>query len=132
MSKIKVLALLLALAMVASLFVACKPADEGNNDVSDDKSSDEASNVEEPDESKEDVELIWWHWGDAPKKPDAVIEALNAKSKEDIGVTINFQWATGDEEKLKNIMATGEYYDIAFTCAWFCNFILSGSTRLLC
>lgn len=130
MSKIKVLALLLALAMVASLFVACQPKDEGNVD-SGDKSSD-ASNVDEkPNEPKEDVELIWWHWGNAPKKPDAVIEALNEQSKKDIGVTIKFNWATDNDEKLKNVMATGEYYDIAFTCNWFANYVISAQNGQL-
>ena len=71
--KIKLLSLLMALAMVASMFVAC---DGGS------KEGDGSKDSNEP------VELVWWHWGNAPTAGDDAIAALNEKSKEDIGVTI--------------------------------------------
>lgn len=108
--KIKLLSLLMALAMVASMFVACN--DNTGNPGDDDSK-----------ESNEPVELVWWHWGNAPTAGDEAIAALNEKSKEDIGVTIKFIWATQDDAKLKTALSTGSSDDIAFTCSWFANYL---------
>lgn len=64
--KIKLLSLLMALAMVASMFVAC---DGGS------KEGDGSKDSNEP------VELVWWHWGNAPTAGDDAIAALNEKPK---------------------------------------------------
>lgn len=107
--KIKLLSLLMALAMVASTFVAC----DNKGDTGDGSSKD----------SNEPVELTWWHWGDAPTNGDAAIKALNEKSSKDIGVTIKFTWATGDASKLKTALSTGTPDDIAFICDWYGNYL---------
>ncbi|WMJ22749.1 ABC transporter substrate-binding protein [Paludicola sp. MB14-C6] len=118
--KIKVLSLLLALAMVASMFVACKdkpaPSSEGSSSAP---------------AKREDVNLIWYHWGDKPKQPDAVIAELNKMSKEAIQTTVDFRFATGDDQKLKTIMSTGGEFDIAFTCAWFANYVVAAQNNQL-
>lgn len=106
--KIKLLSLLMALAMVASMFVACDGGSKEGNGGKD---------------SNEPVELVWWHWGNAPTAGDDAIAALNEKSKEDIGVTIKFIWATQDDSKLKTALSTGSTDDIAFTCSWFANYL---------
>lgn len=122
--KIKILSLLLALAMVSSMFVACKDNEEGENSSNGGGTSNGGASTETPVE-KDPVELVWYHWGDEPKSPDAVIEALNKQSLEDIKTTIDFRFTTGDDQKLKTLMATGGEFDIAFTCAWFANYTLA-------
>ncbi len=114
--KIKLLSLLLALAMVASMFAAC------NNNTSNGGGS---GTPEDP------VEIVWWHWGVAPKDPDPVIAALNEKSAKDIGVTVKFNWATDNDQKLKTALSTGQKDDIAFTCAWFANYLSSAQSGFL-
>ena len=116
-SKGKVLSLLMALAIAASMFAAC--GDKGG-DTGSTTGTDTGSGSDKP---KEVVTLKWWHWGDPPKNPDKVIEALNKKSAEDIGVKIDFLWATGDDAKLKTALSTGADDDIAFTCSWFANYV---------
>lgn len=75
--------------------------------------------------------LSWYHWGEAPKKTDRVIPELNRMSAEDIGVEIDFKWTTGDDQKLKTMMATGGDFDIAFTCSWFANYVLAAQNGQL-
>lgn len=107
--KIKLLSLLMALAMVASMFVAC----DNKGGAGDGSSKD----------SNEPVELVWWHWGNEPTNGEAAIKALNEKSLKDIGVTIKFVWATEDAAKLKTALSTGSTDDIAFVCSWFANYL---------
>ena len=116
-SKIKVLSLLTALAIAASMFAACSGGDNGGT------TSTTGTSSAEPEKPKEVITLKWWHWGEAPKNPDKVIEALNVKSAEDIGIKIDFIWATGDDAKLKTALSTGADDDIAFTCSWFANYL---------
>ena len=115
--KARALSLLMALAMAVSMFAACG---DGSGDPGTTGTDTGSTGGDKP---KEVVTLKWWHWGDPPKNPDKVIEALNAKSAEDIGVKIDFIWATGDDAKLKTALSTGADDDIAFTCSWFANYI---------
>lgn len=120
--KIKLLSLLMALAMVASMFVAC----DGNETK--DPSSKPADGDDKPTET---VELTWWHWGDPPKNGDAAIKALNEQSKKDINVTVNFKWATTDDSKLKTMLSSGEKADLTFCCSWFGNYLVSAQEGFL-
>lgn len=115
--KIKLLSLLLALAMVASLFAACNNGGEtsGTGDGTGD----------------EPVEIVWWHWGNAPNNDSAVVEALNEKSAEDIGVTVKFVWATDSADKLNTALSTGQKDDIAFVCSWFASYDTSAQKGYL-
>ena len=97
--KFKILSLILALTMVATMFAACKPSNDNNN-------TDDVSSID----TSEEVNLLWYHWGDEPKHPDKVIKALNEKSKKDINTTIDFKFLTSNDEKIKNILATGESF----------------------
>ena len=112
-SKIKIMSLMLALSMALSLFVACgdDPAKEPVNDP-----------AGGADGQKEVVELTWWLFGDPPKNGDAAMAAMNEKSVKDLGIKINYIWATGNDEKLKVALSTGQDDDIAFTCSWFCSY----------
>lgn len=105
--KIKLLSLLLALAMVASMFVACDSAPAANN-------GGEAGD--------EIVEIDWWHWGSAPTQMDNAVKALNEKSAADIKVTVDFKFQAA-ADKTQTALATGEKGDVVFVCSWWCNYL---------
>lgn len=108
-NKIRIISFIAAVSMVSSVFVSCKSKDSSKK----------------PTDTKKPIELVWYHWGDTPKKPNAVIEELNKMSTKDINTKIDFKFATGNDEKLKTLMSTGGKFDIAFTCSWFANYVLS-------
>lgn len=111
-TKIRALALLLALALCTSLFAGCN-SDSGNG--ADSTSTDGGK--------KEVVEITWWEYGAQPKD-DSVLQALNAMSAKDIGVTVNFVFVPyADQEKLMTALSTGADDDIAFTCSWFADYV---------
>lgn len=123
--KIKILSLVMAVAMVSSLFAACKsnePADTSSTTGT----TTESSTATEPEAPEEVVEISWYYGGDRPKQPDAVIEALNKKSAEDIGVKVNFKFTTGDDKTIKAAVGSGDKdLDIVFACAWFNEYIVN-------
>ncbi|MEG0570315.1 MAG: ABC transporter substrate-binding protein [Oscillospiraceae bacterium] len=108
----KIISLLIVSFMFLTVFSGCKKKDE-------------------TDENKP-VKLTWYQWGNTPKDPKPVIEALNKKSAEDIGVTIDFKFTgNGSDEALKMTMATGEPFDIAYTCSWYANYAIAASSNQL-
>lgn len=127
--KIKVLSLLVAVAMTASVFAGC--ADKG---TADDKSSapatgDKSSTADvskEADKFADKVNLKWYHWGPSPAKPDDVMKALNEKTLADINTEVEIIFAN-DEEAVKMMTATGGEYDIVFSCNWYNNFVANAS-----
>ena len=63
------------------------------------------------------VRLRWVTYGGVvPLDLKEVVAAANAYSKEKIGVTVDLELQPGD--MLNLIMASGEYYDIVYTCSW--------------
>ncbi len=122
--KMKILSLLLAIAMVSSMFVACK----GEEQEVEPQSTD--ANSSQPEVKKEPVKLSWYCFGEAPKKPDAVIKALNEQSLKDIQTEIDFKFSP-DGDKVKTMVATGGDFDMVFTCAWYNNYIVAAQTNTL-
>ncbi len=101
----KILALVLALVMVASMGTFTFAA------------------AEEP------VNLVWWMGctSQAPIDWPEVEEKLNEISAKEIGVTCTFRYMTSDQVSLA--MSAGEPFDIAFTCDWYNDFatnVMSG------
>ena len=68
--------------------------------------------------ARRDSRLCWVTYSEtgAPLDAKEVIAAANAVSEEKIGVTVNLEFQPPD--KINLMMASGEYYDIVFTCAW--------------
>ncbi len=63
------------------------------------------------------VNLRWVTYGTSvPADLKEVIEAANAYSAREIGVTVDLE--IQPSEMLNLIMASGEYYDMVFTCEW--------------
>lgn len=109
--KTKILALLMALAMILSLFAACtEKADDTSSTAADGSSTDAPKTI---------TKLVWWHWGEQPKAADAVIKALNEKSKKDIGVEVEIIWATGDPTKTNTAVTTGAKDDVVYLSGTF-------------
>lgn len=104
--KIKILSLLLALAMVASMFVACD-----NNKTPVDN-----------DDEKESITLTWYIFGDKPNNHDAVIKKANELSEAAVKTSIDLKYET-DGDKSSTMFATGGDFDLAFTCAWYANYL---------
>lgn len=128
--KIKILALVLALAMVASMFVACS----GNGDTAStpDTSAPVAGDSSDAGEPAVDynpamaelTEISWYIWGNEPSQAAPVIAALNEKSAADVNIKVNFKWQTGDDTSLKTTLASGDTdVDIAFACGWFADYV---------
>ena len=107
----KIISILLVITMGLSM-VACGSSKETNDQ--------KVSKDEE--KSKEPVNLIWIMGGEQPKEYVETMKVLNEKSAEDIGVTVDIKYYDGEKALLA--MATGEYFDITFTCEWFNNYAL--------
>ncbi|MCL1796185.1 MAG: ABC transporter substrate-binding protein [Clostridia bacterium] len=73
----------------------------------------------------EPVELTWWMFTatDAPLDQAMVQEELNKITADAIGVTINCVYIPTDQIALK--MASGEYFDLTFTCGWYNDFAMN-------
>ena len=99
-------ALLLAMAM-ALLLTACGGEDAGDKVV----------------------RLRWVTYGDAvPADLKDVVAAANAYSREKIGVVVDLELQPSD--MLNLIMASGEYYDIIYTCEWLNSYDKSAAKGL--
>ena len=106
--KIKILSLLLALAMVASMFVACNNNNGGNN--TDDNGE------------KESITLTWYIFGSEPSNAKNVINKLNELSEKAVKTSVDLKFET-DGDKSSTMFATGGDYDLAFTCSWYANYL---------
>ncbi len=125
----KLMSLLLALALVGTLFAACAPAEETPTDTD---TSTPAEDTAEPAEDDMEVTTIKYAMpGNAPTNPDYVVEALNEYSREQIGVEVEFQYAT-DSDQIKTAVSTGTTdYDIVFTCAWYNHYVPNATAGFL-
>lgn len=75
------------------------------------------------------IRLRWVTYGDnVPADLKEVMEAANAYSAEKIGVTVDLEIQPSD--MLNLIMATGEYYDMVYTCEWLNNYDVNAAKGL--
>ena len=71
-------------------------------------------------QNKSSIRWVTYSETGAPLDAKEVIAAANAVSREKIGVTVNLEFQS--PERIHLMMASGEYYDIVFTCSWFNDF----------
>ncbi|MEG1874379.1 MAG: ABC transporter substrate-binding protein [Angelakisella sp.] len=134
MKKLRVLASVLALATTLSMVVGCGAKTPAASASSAPSQSASASKSEAAPESKseaapasksevpaEPVNLIWIIRDKEMKDQAKVWEELNKMSAKDIGVTVTVK-NYNDQSKTKTALATGEDWDITFTCSWYNNF----------
>lgn len=126
MPKIRRMLLLTLTFMVfASIMLSgCGSKQEDTSAKSDSTASKTEGTASE--EAKGDpVELIWYTVGTPQKDVDLVMEELSKYTKEKINATIKmkmFDW--GDyTQKMQVLAASGEPYDIAFTCSWAFDYV---------
>ena len=92
----KVISAMLVLALVTSLFGGCSSIKDEKNGI---------------------IRLRWVVYGSAvPDDIDEIIEAANNYSREKIGVVVDLE--IQPSEMINLIMASGEYYDMIYTCEW--------------
>lgn len=114
-SKIRILSVLLAVVMTASMFAACKSGGSGSSESGTGSTGGNSGKVEE---------ISWYTWGKQPNQPDEVIAALNEKSAKDIGVKVNFKWQTPTDEALRSALSAGDKdIDLAFACGWWADYV---------
>lgn len=106
----KLIALLLALALVFTAFAGC--AGGGSN-------GGKGGELGELDTSKE-VELIMYFISDRPGKYDVVEENFNKLFKEKLNCTLKTQWIPWSDygNKYPLLFSSGEQFDIAYTATW--------------
>lgn len=123
----KVLALVLALAMVAMTLTACGETEEPATDDVVDEEVDETDDAEEAEEEEidisEPVTLKWYLHGSNVTNDQEVLAAANEYLGEKLNVTLEPIWGTwGDfDTNAVTSLQTGDDVDIYFTCSWSAN-----------
>lgn len=103
---------LLVFAMVLTMLAGC-----GGTAAPTDNAAVQGS---EPAKAQEPVKLTWYAYGIPPKNGDRVIEALNKKSAEDIGVTVDFRWINTDDSSIMSLLSSGDStVDLVYTSSSF-------------
>lgn len=127
----KLLSILLSAALMLSVFTGC----EGKDKSEDDPSSGDKGQVSDTNDSDtselKPVELTWYFIGNGQQKDVAMVEEkINEYIKDKINATVKLQCYTWGEEydnKLSQMIASGQEFDICFTAAWANNYVTNGS-----
>ena len=106
--KKKIISLIFISALIISVFSGCSSTDEGKDGI---------------------IRLRWVTYGaSVPDDINKIVEAANAYSKEKIGVVVDLE--IQPTEMINLIMASGEYYDMIFTCEWLNSYDSAASKKL--
>lgn len=118
----KMLALLLALCLCASVMVGCAPKDTADDTKpADTKPADTKPVDTEPEEEPlERVDLVFWLVGDAPADMGKVQDKINEILLEKINATITFNHTTWTDymQKYNMLLFSGETVDLIYSCNW--------------
>ena len=118
--KKRMIAWISALAMITGLLTSCGGT-----------SASGASGTGASAGDGEVVNLTWYAYGVEPKNGDAVIEALNKKSAEDIGVTVEFRWINTDDSSIMSLLSSGDStVDLVYTSSSFGQYASSAKKRI--
>lgn len=128
--KMKVLSLLLASAMAATMFAGCNnssnPASDGGTSTASTGSTASTAGTDEGGAapSGEIVEINWYAYNMPPNAADRVIPELNKKTEADIGIRVNYLWQSAQQEGMLTAFAAGDSsIDLAFACNWFADYV---------
>lgn len=104
----KLLSAALAAAISLSVFTGCGDDDEYGRDV---------------------IRLRWVTFGNiVPQDAKEVIKKANEYSAEKLGIVVDLEFQP--TEMINLIMASGEYYDLIFTCSWLNNYNVAASRNM--
>lgn len=115
----KSLVLFLALSLLMSAFTAC-----GKSGKKGDAKPQETATTA-PKQELKPVELHWYYSGVGPQEDVKLVEdELGKYLKDKINATVKLHCfdAASYPEKLKNMIAAGEEFDICFTASWGLNY----------
>ena len=131
LKKSKLVQMLMIVALSFSLlFSGCGKSSDtaASRSTPEDKSTNVAQSTAEA-SGLSPYEIKWYTIGTPQKDIDKVMEELSKYTKEKINATIKmtqFDW--GEYEKKMNvIIASGEKFDIAFTCSWALNYEMNAA-----
>ena len=122
----KVLAVILTLVMLATMFVGCgKKAEETAGTTAPTKAAEDAKDAgadtkAEPETALEPVTLKWYLHGSNVTDDSEVLAKANEYLKEKINVTLEPIWGTWGDFDSNAVLAIngGDEVDIYFTCSW--------------
>ena len=125
----KLLALILALVMVVSLFAGCSKSNapapaESEAPAAEETTASETAETEAPAEDKpkydENAVLTWYYMGDDAEDNQMVWDAANELIKAELGFTVNFiPVGPGEyQEKINLAINGGDDWDICWTSNW--------------
>lgn len=123
--KKKVLALVLSVTMVASVFAGCGNTETATTESTTTETTTEAATetAAADDELAEHVTIRWYLEGSNVSDDTDVMEAVNAYLGEKLNMTLEPIWGTwGDfDEGASLSLQAGDDIDIYFTCSWTTN-----------
>jgi putative aldouronate transport system substrate-binding protein len=125
MSKRNLLLTLICIVLSFSFLSACGGGGSSSKTTEPPKDTKEAEAKPAEKTDEKPVELIWYMIGTPQKDTDKVFEELSKYTKEKINATVKMKlldWGEYDQ-KMPVIAASGEPFDIAFTCSWAFNYV---------
>lgn len=128
MSTKKILAMLLSIIMVMSLFAACgKTTDGGSSNAGNTVTTADPAGEGSSDsaiDTSEFVELKMYLVGDKPEGYDKIVDAANEILKEKVNATISVDWLSWAEHDTKYslLFSGGEDFDMIYTASGWCHF----------
>ncbi len=106
--KKKIISLIFIVSLIISVFSGCSSIGDEKDGI---------------------IRLRWVAYGaSVPDDINKIVEAANAYSKGKIGVVVDLE--IQPTEMINLIMASGEYYDMIFTCEWLNSYDSAASKKL--
>lgn len=123
----KILSILLSAALMLTSFAGCgKKSDDSSS-----KDNNSSNTSQDDNSTLKPVELTWYFIGNGQQKDVEMIEAkVNEYIKDKINATVKLQcyaWGEEYDNKLSQMIASGQNFDICFTAAWANNYVTNAS-----
>lgn len=118
MKKTRILALVLAVLMLAGIFVGCAKTPASSTAPTTSETTDSKTDSQKPQEL---VDIVWYVYAAAARANEAnVVAAMNEYSKEKIGVTVTMNTIMSSDYKNKLTMdlASDTNIDMMFLASW--------------
>ncbi len=116
----RILALLLSVLMVMTVFAGCGSKNTGDTAGEVTGGAENNNGAAPTQKAKKPYEITFVHPGDPVNDLDVVLEEFYARTKDTLNVTLNFIYAGWDDigQKVSLKISTGEKLDSAFLAQW--------------